>query len=74
MSGTRISAFLAASMPFLMADGHFLGLADAEADHAVAVADDDQRAEAEVLAALDDLGDAVDVDDRVLQLELRVAI
>jgi hypothetical protein len=51
--------------------GHFLGLADAEADHAVAVADDDQRAEAQVLAALDDLGDAADVDDRVLQLELR---
>ena len=51
--------------------GHFLRLADAEADHAVAVADDDQRAEAQVLAALDDLGDAADVDDRVLQVQLR---
>ena len=50
---------------------HFLRLADAEADHAVAVADDDQRAEAQVLAALDDLGDAVDRHDRVLDVELR---
>src|SRR5262249_23409094 len=50
---------------------HFLRLADAEAHHAVAVADDDQRAEAEVLAALDHLRDAADVDDRVLQVELR---
>ena len=51
--------------------GHFLRLADAEADDAVAVADDDQRAEAQVLAALDDLGDAADVHDRVLQVQLR---
>ena len=50
---------------------HFLRLADAEADHAVAVADDDQRAEAQVLAALDDLGHAVDRDDGVLDVELR---
>ena len=48
---------------------HFLGLADAVADHAVAVADDDQRAEAQVLAALDDLRHAADVDDRVLQFQ-----
>ena len=50
---------------------HFLRLADAEADHAVAVADDDQRAEAQVLAALDHLGHAVDRDDGVLDVELR---
>src|SRR5258708_40014701 len=50
---------------------HFLGLADAEADDPVAVADHHQRAEAQVLAALDDLGDAADVDDRVLQVQLR---
>ena len=50
---------------------HFLGLADAEADHAVAVADDDQGAEAQVLAALDDLRHAVDRDDGVLDVELR---
>jgi hypothetical protein len=44
---------------------NFLGLAGAEAHLAGAVADDDQRAEAEVLTALDDLGDAIDVDDLV---------
>src|SRR5205823_620416 len=36
---------------------HLLRLADAEADHAVAVADDDEGAEAQVLAALDALVD-----------------
>src|SRR5688500_9416670 len=50
---------------------HFLRLADAEADDAVAVADDHQRAEAQVLAALDDLRHAVDRDDGVLDLQLR---
>src|SRR5579864_4036823 len=49
---------------------HFLRLADAEADHAAAVPDHDERAEAQILAALDDLRDTADVDDRVLQLEL----
>jgi hypothetical protein len=53
---------------------HFLRLADPETHHAVAVADDDQRAEAQVLAALDDLGHAVDRDDGVLQVELRGSI
>src|SRR5205085_594934 len=57
--------------PLLDRGRHFLRLADAEADHAVAVADDDQRAETEILAALDDLGHAVDRDDRVLDVELR---
>ena len=42
---------------------HLLGLAVAEADAAVAVADHDERGEREPPAALDDLGDAVDVDD-----------
>jgi hypothetical protein len=40
--------------------GHLLGLAVADADGAVAVADDDQGGEAEATATLDDLGDAVD--------------
>jgi hypothetical protein len=44
---------------------NFLRLAGAEADFALAVADDHERAEAEVLAALDDLRHAVDVDDLV---------
>ena len=43
--------------------GHLLGLAVADADRAVAVADDDQRGEAEAATTLDDLGDAVDRDD-----------
>src|SRR6266480_497451 len=38
---------------------------------ALVVADDDQRAEAQVLAALDHLGNAADVDDRILQVQLR---
>ena len=71
LSGTRISALLRRLDPLLDRRGHFLRLADAEADDAVTVADDDQRAEAQVLAALDDLGDAADVDDRVLQVQLR---
>ena len=40
-----------------------LGLAVADADHAVAVADDHQGGEAEATTTLDDLGDAVDRDD-----------
>ena len=43
--------------------GHLLGLAVADADDAVAVADDDERGEAEATTTLDDLGDAVDRDD-----------
>src|SRR5262249_54865624 len=57
--------------PLLDRRRHFLRLADAEADHAVAVADHHQRTEAQVLATLDDFGDAVDRDDRVLDFKLR---
>src|SRR5262245_44436765 len=42
--------------------GHLLGLAVSNADHPVAVADDDQRGEAEAPATLDDLGYPVDRD------------
>ena len=50
-------------------EGHLLGLAVAEADPAGAVADHHERGEREPAAALDDLGDAVDVDDpRVAEL------
>src|SRR5690606_38917381 len=49
---------------------HLAGLADPGADDAVAVADDHHRAEAEAPAALDDLGDAVDLDDLLFQVEL----
>ena len=48
--------------------GNFAGLAVAEADAALLVADDDERGEAEALAALHHLGDAVDVDQAVDKL------
>ncbi len=48
--------------------GHFARLAHAESRMAVAVADDYQRGETQILAALDDFGDAVDGDHVVLQL------
>ena len=44
---------------------HFARLAVAEADAALLVADDDERRETETPAALDDLGDAIDVDELV---------
>src|SRR5919199_1603012 len=52
-------------------DGHgdFARLARAEADVARAVADDHERREREVLAALDHLGHAVDRDDLVGQVK-----
>jgi hypothetical protein len=49
-------------------DRHFARLAVAEADAAGAVADHGQRGEAELLAALDDLGDAVDRDQLLEQV------
>ena len=52
--------------------GHLARLAVAEADAALQVAHDDERGEAEALAALDDLGDAVDVHE--LLGELAIAI
>ena len=48
--------------------GHLVGLAEADADVTRLVADDDERAEAEAPPALDDLRDAVDVDDALLEL------
>ena len=46
---------------------HFVGLAVAPADLALAVADDDQGGEAEAAAALDHRGAALDLDDLVDQ-------
>ena len=48
--------------------GHFVRLAESDAHVTGFVTDDDERAEAEAPAALDDLGDAVDVDDALLEL------
>ena len=48
---------------------NLVGLAVADADRFALVADDDQRGEREATAALDDLGDAVDLDDPLLEVE-----
>ena len=48
---------------------HFAGFATAEADDAVLIADDDQRRERQVLAALDHFGHAVDRNYLVFQIE-----
>ncbi len=47
---------------------HLTGLAVAEADAALLVADDDEGGEAEAAATLHNLGDAVDVDELVHEL------
>ena len=54
--------------------GDLAGLAQPDAHVAVAVADDDDGAEAEAAAALDDLGDAVDLDDTLLERRGRASI
>src|SRR5688572_4170316 len=54
--------------------GHLAGLAVAEAGAALAVADDDQSGEAEALAALHGLRDAVDVDELLDQLLAAVVV
>ena len=54
-------------------EGHLLGLAVAETDTAVAVADHHKGGEGEATATLHDLGDAVDVDDpRLTQVHVVV--
>src|SRR4029453_17344333 len=50
--------------------GPLVGLAQAHADVAVAVADDHQRREAEPPAALHHLGHAVDVDHAIAEIEV----
>src|SRR5581483_3580902 len=53
---------------------HFARLAVADADAVDLVANDDERCEREAAAALDDLGDAVDLDDALLQLARLLAL
>ena len=50
--------------------GNFLGLAVANADHAVAVTDDDEGGEAEATTTLDDLGNTVDGYNALYELAL----
>ena len=60
---TLMRCFFASSTPLRIASGISAALPMPAADAALVVADDDQRAEAEVAAALDDLGNAVDGDE-----------
>jgi hypothetical protein len=60
-SGTSKRFLLGLLGALLDRQGHFLGLAVAETDAAVAVTDHDERGEGEATTALDDLGHAVDV-------------
>ena len=53
---------------------NFAGLADAEADNAVAVADDDERCELKDTAAFNGLGNAVDGNYALLQIEVDASI
>jgi len=47
--------------------GHFAGFADSDAHAALAIADYNQRAEPKVPAALDNLGNTVDIDESFLK-------
>ncbi len=47
--------------------GNFAGFTDGETDAPFAIADDDERAEAEALPALDDLRDAIDAHDGLFE-------
>ena len=53
---------------FFDGHGHFASLAHAESRVAMMVADDHERGETQVFAALDDFGDAVDGDHVILQV------
>ena len=67
--GTRKRSFLRALDALLDRQRHLVGLAVADADDFAFVADDDERREREAPAALDDLGDAVDLDDALLEVQ-----
>ena len=47
--------------------GHFAGFADGKTDLTLAIADDDERAEAKALTALDDLRNAIDAHDGLFE-------
>ena len=66
----RKTFFRAWSFPLRMASGTSFALPRPTPTWPGLVADDDERAKLEAPAALDDLGDAVDVDDALLELLL----
>ncbi len=69
MPGHAVQVLLGSLDALLDRDRDLVGLAVADAHDLALVADDDQRREREAPAALDDLGDAVDLDDALLQVE-----
>ena len=66
--GTLKRSLRARSTPFWIATGHLVGLAVAHADLRLLVADHHERGEGEAPAALDDLGDAVDLHHALLHV------
>src|SRR5713226_3598095 len=62
-------AFLGAIDALANRLGHFVGLAEAEADQSIVIARDHQRAEAESASALHNLRDPVDMDDLLFDLK-----
>jgi hypothetical protein len=60
---------LGALDPLLDRERHLVGLAVAHAHHVAFVADDHERGEREAPTALHDLGDAVDLDDALLEVQ-----
>ena len=60
--------FLATSVALLTAADNIGSLADTDADLAFMVADDHQRLETETAAAFDYPGDAVDINDSLVEL------
>src|ERR1700719_4664266 len=62
-------AFLRAIDALANRFGHFVRLAQSEADQTIVIARDHQRAEAEAPSALHDFRDAVDMDDLLFYLE-----
>ena len=63
LSFTETMLFRACSVLFLNRIGHLVGLAVADADLALLIADDGEGGETETTAALDDLCATVDEDD-----------
>ena len=68
--GTVIIAFFACSTPLRIASGTSPALPMAKPTLALAIADDDERAEAEALTALDDLRHAIDANDRLFDARI----
>src|SRR5947209_10184167 len=54
--------------------GDLAGLAEPGADPAILITDDHERAEGEATAALDNLGDSVQVDDLLRELRLTSSV